>query len=105
MTAEQGNRAEVLRLGVADAQSIADRIIRRQGNFSETLEMSIMVVLLNYGDHLTAVSCTAGEWSGVKGDLFPRAGIPQCPNGHTLVEHRQQMRLGLVPAPVEADHD
>ncbi len=63
--------------------------------------MSILVVLLNYGDHLTMVSCTAGEWSGVKGDLVPSAGIPKCPNGHVLVEHRRQMRLGLVSAPIE----
>lgn len=87
-------------LSVADARQIVDRIHKRQARFGETLEMSILVVLLNYGDHLTTVSCTAGEWSGVKGDLVPGAGIPQCPNGHVLVEHRRQMRLGLVPTSV-----
>lgn len=88
-------------LSVEDAKQIADRIHRRQANYGETLEMSIMIVLLNYGDHLTAVACTAGEWSGTKGDLAPGAGIPQCPNGHVLMESGRQVRLGLVPSPVE----
>jgi len=60
--------------------------------------MSLMVVLVNYGDQHTRVECVGREWSGTKGDLPPRDGVPLCPNGHPMFEVGPFYRLGLVEA-------
>lgn len=85
------------KLTVAQAQDIAIAINARQYRFSEQLQMSVMTVLLNYGDRYTPVRCVRGEWSGIKDDL-PRTGdIPHCPNGHVLFESNTGRKaLGLV---------
>lgn len=54
------------------------------------------VVLLNWGDSRTEVSCIAGEWRGTKAELPPQWGLPHCPNGHPLIESGPLHRLGLV---------
>ena len=40
--------------------------------------------------------CVGGEWKGTKGDLTPGGGLPQCPNGHPLLETSTAPRLALV---------
>lgn len=85
-------------LTVDQARDMAIRYFNRRGLFEEEDKItSFLVVVLNYGDHLTEVSCIAGEWNGMKGDLQSREGIPLCPNGHPLLENAYQLRLGLIP--------
>lgn len=84
-------------LNLDQAKEIADvYFVRREAFHQETPLTSLLVVLLNYGDHLTQVHCISGEWTGKKGELQPRDGIPLCPNGHPLIESHKQLRLGLV---------
>lgn len=91
-------------LTIDQAYDIADRFTARRVAFKdETDQYSLMVVLLNYGDHLTRVDCINGEWSGTKGDLLRQPtglhgfGIPKCPNGHVLTESTERLQLGLIP--------
>lgn len=72
-------------------------VVRRERFPNETEEMSMMVVLMNYGDQFTHIHCIHGEWSGTKGMLQPSSGIPVCPNGHVLLESGNRVRLGFVP--------
>ena len=81
---------------IEQAGKIAETVLFRQEKFDETLEMSMMVVLLNYGNEFVKVVCTQGEWEGIKADLEPGPGIPACPNGHPLFETSGGKRLGLV---------
>ena len=82
---------------VDQARDLAARYFARRSRFvDEDEETSLLVVLLNFGDHLTAVSCIGGEWSGTKGELRPGNGIPVCPLGHPLLESDNQVRLALV---------
>lgn len=91
-------------LDIETATDLFERLNARRERFpDEAPHTSFMVVVLNYGDHLTAVSCVGREWSGRKRDLQPRDGVPLCPNGHPLMEHGPMMRLGLVPEEVEFD--
>lgn len=84
-------------LDLAQAQDLAGRYFARRERFvGEDERTSFLVVVLNYGDHLTAVACIGGEWQGTKGDLPRHDGIPLCPNGHPLTESRHHQRLGLV---------
>lgn len=84
-------------LGVADIQSITEKIMYRQEKFpGEQPHMSIGVVLMNYGDSLVQVECTQREWSGTKSQLTPRNGIPLCPNGHPLFELTRAPVIALV---------
>jgi len=86
-------------LTVHQAKQIADAYLARRERWGEAGEdetTSLLVVLLNYGDHLTPVACIGGEWTGTKGDLPASTGIPLCPNRHPLTESRKQFRLGLV---------
>jgi hypothetical protein len=68
---------------------------RREAWPNETEQTSFLVVVLNYGDHLTGVSCIGGEWTGTKGEIPVSNGIPLCPIGHPLVESANQWRLSL----------
>ena len=88
-------------LDVETAQRLARTYFDRRAKWNdEEDEMtSFMVAVLNFGDHLTAVHCLSGEWSGTKADLTPRQGIPRCPNGHALLESGTQHRLALVEQP------
>ncbi len=90
-------------LTVEQAAAITDAFTARRDRFpQEGPATSLLVVLLNWGDHLTAVSCIAGEWSGVKGDIphDPTVRVlPVCPNGHPLLEGFDRWRLGLVHEP------
>lgn len=84
-------------LDLPQAQDLASRYFARRERFADEDERtSFLVVVLNYGDHLTAAACIGGEWQGTKGDLPQRDGIPLCPNGHPLTESFVQFRLGLV---------
>lgn len=86
-------------LSVQDVQKITASIRSRQERFGEGLDMSVGVVLMNYGERHVRVKCIAGEWSGTKGDLAPRDGVPLCPNGHPLLETSRAPRLALVDEP------
>jgi hypothetical protein len=85
-------------LTLDDALDIAGRYLHRRDVILEEDETtSLLVVLLNYGDHLTKVSCIGGEWAGFKGQLIRGEGeIPHCPDGHPLIESVNQYRLGLI---------
>ena len=86
-------------LSLEEAAEIANMIQMRRGRFpDEELETSVMMVLLNCGESSVRVGCTGSErWTGAKGELTPREGIPLCPNGHSLVEMGGGHRLALVP--------
>lgn len=86
----------IIPLGLDAVHRIASSIQQRQAQFGEDFEMSVGVVLMNYGDHLVHVRCIAGEWEGTKGDLTTRNGVPLCPNGHPLIETTRAPRLALV---------
>lgn len=79
-----------------DVKRITEAIEFRQVNFGEDSLTSVAVVLLNYGERYVRVHCLPGEWSGTKGDLQPRRGIPLCPNGHPLLELGDAPRLALI---------
>jgi hypothetical protein len=85
-------------LSVHDAERMFESLQARRVRFPDEDEhTAFMVVVLNFGDHLTRVTCVGPEgWSGTKGDLTPRDGIPLCPNGHPMLEHVPRLRLGLV---------
>jgi hypothetical protein len=83
-------------LHVQEAAEIANAIEQRQARWDETLEQSIVVVLLNYGGKFIEVSCVNGEWIGTKDDLRGSKGLPRCPSGHPLLETSGGKRLALV---------
>lgn len=87
-------------LAVDDIKRIAERIEYRMETFDEPFLMSVGVVLANYGDSFTRVSCVGPEaWQGTKTDAVSLTHrIPTCPNGHPLLEHDGGLRLALVPA-------
>lgn len=91
-------------LEMQDGEAIAAAILWRQEHWvDESLRQSIMVVLFNYGDKYTEVTCTQNEWSGVKGDLESDGGLPHCPNGHPLFEMSGGKRLALIDVPFLLD--
>lgn len=94
--------AEPRFLGVADMEEIAGRIQQRQHLFNEHFQTSVCVVLSNLSERYVAVRCVGGEWSGTKGELAPRDGIPLCPSGHPLLEMSMAPRLALVQPPADA---
>ena len=84
-------------LDVDDIQEISDKIKARQERFpNEDFLMSVGVVLMNYGEKHVVVRCVTGGWTGTKGDLQPRDGVPLCPDGHPLFEITEAPRLALV---------
>lgn len=84
-------------LTLDQAANLAETYFTRRKRFPDEDETTaFLVVVLNHGDGLTAVSCVGEEWTGVKGDLVPRDGIPLCPNGHPLLESAERYRLGFV---------
>lgn len=85
-------------LNVTDIHNIAQLIEYRQSMFDEEFEMSVGVVLMNYGEREVKVECVNGEWSGLKGELSRSPDIPKCPNGHVLLETSTAPRLALVEA-------
>ena len=86
-------------LTVEDAERIAETVrIRRERWPDESLQQSIMVVVLNFGDHWTSVACINGEWTGQKRDLETGGGIPTCPNGHVMTEFNHKV-LGVIDDP------
>lgn len=88
-------------LSLDNARRLAAALITRRQRFPDEDETtSYIVVVLNFGDHLTAVRCMGPEgWTGIKDELVLRepGGIPLCPNGHPCMEAREQQRLDLVP--------
>lgn len=55
-------------------------IEHRQARFVEDLEISVKVVLANYGDEKRIAHCISGDWSGPKSELAQAAGgLPLCP--------------------------
>ena len=91
-------------LTIDQAMALFDKFTTRRYNFpAEDAQTAFVVVLLNYGDHLTPVACVAGEWTGTKGEArsqYPPhidgGGLPLCPNGHVLTEGATRQRLGLI---------
>lgn len=88
-------------LNVADVENIAQKIQYRRLQFDESFEMSLGVVLMNYGDPYVKVVCIKEEWSGTKADLVPDdkiafGSIPHCPNGHPLFEISEPPKLALI---------
>lgn len=83
-------------LTIQQATEIHEAYQFRRSTFDESSEMSMAVVLLNYGARFAPVSCIAGEWAGTKEQLQPSHGVPVCPNGHVLIEG-PGMKLGLIP--------
>lgn len=88
-------------LTIPQANEISEAILLRQERFTEPMHVSIMTVLLNYGDQFTPVRCVRGEWSGIKADLrkwmTTPGGLPVCPSGHVLLESSDGRKaLGLV---------
>lgn len=69
---------------------------RRSRFLDEPMEMSLKVVLLNWGNGEKEVRCIDGTWAGRKRDLAPRDGPPLCPDGHPLLEIGPDYRLGIV---------
>jgi hypothetical protein len=87
-------------LTVEQATDLVDRYIRRRDRFPEEEEReAFLVVLLNYGDHLTRVHCINGEWQGTKDEIPPKDGLPLCPNGHPMLETGPIFRLSLLAEP------
>ncbi|MET0786949.1 MAG: hypothetical protein ABWY25_09600 [Paenisporosarcina sp.] len=82
-------------LRMEDYDGIVEIIVHRQALFSESLETSIMMVLMNYGNRFAPAICVNGEWTGHKLDLISGPGIPKCPNGHVLFE-QEGMILGWL---------
>jgi hypothetical protein len=88
----------IMSLTMDQAAIFVDSFLERRKRFpGEPEEMALMVLLFNFGDHLTKVVCTNGEFIGVKGDLPILSGVPVCPSGHPLYEDSEQCRLELVP--------
>lgn len=88
-------KVEMMNLEMAD--EISDFIELRQGKFDEPLDVSIKVVLFNYGDHRRIAHCLNGEWSGPKSELVSvDGGVPHCPNGHACTEEAIGWGLALV---------
>lgn len=86
-----------MKLTLEQAQDLAGQFLTRLEKWpNEEIYTSFLVVILNYGDHLTAISCVSCKWNGTKSDLQPNDRIPTCPNGHPLTESNRQVRLGLV---------
>ena len=85
-------------ISVSDIEAITRAIETRQTNFGEELHWSVGVVLMNYGDRFTSVSCIGGEWSGNKAEIIRRTatGLPLCPDGHPLMEGAGRKVLALV---------
>lgn len=90
--------SEPISLTLDHLEEITRSIMTRQNLFpDEPIEMSIGVVLANYGSGYTEIQCVNGEWSGTKNDLRPGdGGIPKCPNGHVMVETSLGKELALV---------
>lgn len=86
-------------LTIEQARDLYARILARRESFPDEDEQhGFLVVVLNFGDHLTAVRCVAGEWTGTKAELqrHPGGEIPLCPSGHPLLEGPTHQLLGLV---------
>ena len=85
--------------GINDLERIFEAVELRKEKFpNEDEYIRLGAILMNYGDHLTAVYCMGDEkWEGQKKDLTVTEGIPKCPYGHPLMESPEKMRLALVP--------
>lgn len=84
-------------LTIAQAQELADRYLERRARFPDEDErQAFLVFLFNAGEAFRRVRCIHGEWSGTKGELPHREGVPLCPSGHPLFEDRLGARLGFV---------
>lgn len=79
---------EIIRtLTIQDTKDVAQSILARREIFpDEPFEQTVGVILFNFGDRITFVSCINGEWRGQKKDLQPTGTIPKCPNGHVLMQ-------------------
>ncbi len=80
------------------AVEISDAIEFRQDRYDEPLDMSIKVVLFNYGDARRIAHCISGDWSGPKSDMDQTpSGIPACPKcGNVATEEEHGWALDLV---------
>lgn len=74
-------------LTINDLEMILEAVQTRQRNFpSEPASMSFILVMMNIGDRFAPVTCVEGEWEGLKVDIPKGTDIPQCPNGHVLIQ-------------------
>lgn len=81
-----------------DVKTIVESIVQRHENFpDEDIRVTIGLVLCNIGDRFATIECTNGEWSGLKSDIAPGEGVPQCPNGHSLYQG-VGLKLGWLPS-------
>lgn len=87
---------EYLTLKMAD--EISEVVQLRQVKFGEPLNVSIKVVVLNYGDGRRVAHCFSGDWSGPKAELdATESGLPICPRcGKPCTEEALGWRLGLI---------
>ena len=89
--------SEPMTLEMAD--EISDIIEFRQAQFDgESLDVSIKVVLFNYGDNRRIAHCIGGDWSGPKSEMNQSpTGLPACPVcGRVATEDATAWRLALV---------
>ena len=88
-------------LTLDDVTTIVEAIVKRHENFpDEDIQVTIGLVLCNIGDRFAIVECTNGEWSGLKENIPPTDGVPQCPNGHSLFQGTG-LKLGWLPGDTE----
>ena len=88
-------------LKMEDVTMIAEAVKARQMNFpDEPIELTVLLVLVNIGDRYSPVTCTSGEWEGIKTDV-PKGNdpndLPVCPNGHALYQGAG-LKLGWLSA-------
>lgn len=91
------NPPEFLTLEMVD--EISEIVRFRQGKFTdESLDTSIKVVLLNYGDQRRMAHCMRRDWTGPKSKLAQApSGLPICPRcGSPCTEDALGWRLALV---------
>ncbi len=80
------------------AVEISDVIELRQERFNEPLDVSIKVVMFNYGDGRRIAHCISGDWSGPKTEMDQAPnGLPICPEcGKVATEDAEGWKLALV---------
>ncbi len=85
-------------MNVEMAVEISDAIELRQERFDEPFDVSIKVVLFNYGDGRRIARCVSGDWIGTKTSMNQdHDGLPICPNcGSVATEDTEGWQLALV---------
>lgn len=83
-------------LNMDDLEMILEAISARQQNFpNEPAALAFVLVMQNIGDRFTPITCSGGEWEGVKSDIPGGEGAPTCPNGHELIKGNR-LKIGWL---------